>query len=61
MATLHDVYRLDVLLEQAIEAAKAANLPDTHEQLVEIRRQIVAEFKAVRLIRSAGGAYPDPL
>jgi hypothetical protein len=60
MSTMFDVYHLSQHLEAAIEAARSAELPDTHEQLLEIRKQIVAEFKATRAIKNAGGHYPDP-
>jgi len=58
MTTMADVYELSVRLDAAIEAARAAELPDTYEKLVEVKQHIVAEFKAVRAIKQAGGAYP---
>lgn len=60
MSSMFDVYTLDQSLEASIEAARKAELPDTYEKLIEIRKQIVAEFKATRAIKNAGGHYPDP-
>jgi hypothetical protein len=58
MATMFDVFVVDQRLKEAIEAAREAELPDTYEKLVEIRKQAVAEFHAVRTIKNAGGSYP---
>lgn len=58
MSSMSDVYALDQALEAALEAARKAELPDTYEQLTEIRKQIVSEFKAARAIKNAGGYYP---
>jgi hypothetical protein len=60
MATMFDLYPLDQSLQQSIELARQAELPDTYEQLVKIRQLIVSEFKAVRALKSVGASYPAP-
>lgn len=59
MTTMADIYWLREKLFEAAEAARQAELPDTYEKLVEIQGQLVSEFKAVRVIKQAGGAYPN--